>query len=74
MIKEVTGRINRRGTFIATDGQTGPAAFGREWRDKWSGRNRVRIKVDLAGKVYAGIVYANAATITLPRQFTGPSK
>lgn len=74
MTKQVTGRINRRGIFTATDGRAAPAAFGREWRDRWTGRARVRVKVDLDNKTYAGIVYAKADTITLPRQYAGAGK
>ncbi len=69
MIKEVTGRINRRGTFIATDGRQAPATFGRTWRDKWSKRERARVAVDLGGMTYAGIIYTGNATVTLPRRF-----
>lgn len=67
--KSITGRIDRRGNFIA-EGVKARAVFGRAWRDKGlTARERVRVSVEVGKEVFAGIVYSDSAVVTLPRRF-----
>lgn len=63
---ELTGRINRRGIFIASDGREAPAEHGRPWRAS-GGQHRVNVSVQLGPHAYFGIVH-DAGSVKLFRR------